>query len=56
MDRIFIILKIKLTPVAQLPCRGAIHMYMTIIVKFIDIYPRPQVSVYMTIGPLVLSK
>ena len=39
------------------PCPGVIYMHITIIVnKFIGIYLRSQVSVYRTIGPLVLHE
>ena len=40
IDRIFMILKIKLTQGFSCPCPGAIHMYMymTIIVKRVKLY------------------
>ena len=57
MDRIFMILKIKLTTGVHLSLPwGYIHVYdhNSLENKFIGTYPRSQVSVYRTIGPLVL--
>ena len=56
MGRIFLIMKIQLTPGVHLslPC-GNIHIYdqnnQTSLLIYI--YPRSQVSVYRPIGPLV---
>ena len=53
MDRICKILKIKLTAGVHLSLPwGYIHAYDNDS-QFIGIYPRSQVSVYRTIGPLV---
>ena len=57
MNRIFIILKIILAPLAYLSLPwGYIYIYMTIIVKSsLDrIYPRSQVRIYRITGPLVV--
>ena len=50
MDRLFMILKTKLTPVHLSLLWGYIHVYD----HNIGIYPRSQVSIYRTIGLLVI--
>ena len=60
MDRIYIYdSENKIDPsFSSVPAQGlyTMYMYITIIVKqFIGIYPRTQMSVYKTIGPLIIA-
>ena len=54
MDRIFMNLKKKLTPGVILTLSWGYPVFDLFLNKFFGIYLRSQVSVYRTVGPLVI--